>query len=138
MKISANIDQRRICNMNRKSTKKVKRLAFFYDWQIQHLFMIGSSQHELAKWLSEVLALVLKLYSSNCVKDSFTFANFIQNYNIDPTFSFLCSFDISSLFTNVPLDETIGICADALYRGQFDCLPFTEWNVVLTTRCINN
>ena len=84
------------------------------------LSMIGSSQHELAKWLSKVLAPVLKLYSSNCVKDSFTFANFIQNYNVDPAKTFLCSFDISSLFTNVPLDETIGICADALYRGQHE------------------
>ena len=88
--------------------------------------MIGSSQHELAKWLSEVLAPVLKLYSSNCVKDSFTFANFIQHYNVDPAKTFLCSFDISSLFTNVPLDETVGICADALYRGQLDCPPFPE------------
>ena len=42
------------------------------------LSMIGSSQHELAKWLSEVLVPVLKLYSSNCVEDWFTFANFIQ------------------------------------------------------------
>ena len=33
------------------------------------LSMIGSSQHELAKWLSEVLSPVLKLYSSNCVKE---------------------------------------------------------------------
>ena len=36
---------------------------------------------------------------------------------------FLCSFDISSLFTNVPLDETIEICADALYQGHLDCPP---------------
>ena len=50
------------------------------------LSMIGSSQHELAKWLSEVLAPVLKLYSSDCVKDSFTFANFIQKYNVENIF----------------------------------------------------
>ena len=30
------------------------------------------------------------------------------------------------LHTNVPLDETIGICADALYRGHLDCPPFPE------------
>ena len=88
--------------------------------------MIGTSQHELAKWLGEILAPVLKSYSSHCIKDSITFANFIQNYNLEPTKAFLCSFDISSLFTNVPLDETIGICADALYRGHLDCLPFPE------------
>ena len=33
------------------------------------LSMIGSSQHELAKWLAEILAPVLKLYSSYSVKD---------------------------------------------------------------------
>ena len=88
--------------------------------------MIGSSQHELAKWLSEVLAPVLKLYSSNCVKYSLTFASFTHNYNVEPARTLLCSFDISSLFTNVPLDETIGICADALYRGHLDCPPFPE------------
>ena len=43
------------------------------------LSMIGSSQHELAKWLAGIVVPVLKLYSSHCVKDSFTFANFIQN-----------------------------------------------------------
>ena len=28
---------------------------------------------------------------------------------------FMCSFDVSSLFTNVPLNETIEICLDKLY-----------------------
>ena len=51
---------------------------------------------------------------------------FIQNCNLEPAKTFLCSFDISSLFTNVPLDETIEICADALYRGHLDCPPIPE------------
>ena len=38
----------------------------------------------------------------------------MQNLNIDPNI-FMYSFDVSSLFTNVPLDETIKICSDALY-----------------------
>ena len=78
------------------------------------------------KWLAESLVQVLNLYSSHCVKDSFTFANLIQNCNLEPAKSFLCSFDISSLFTNVPLDEIIEICANALYRGPLDCPPFPE------------
>ena len=90
------------------------------------LCMIDSSQHERAKWLAGILVTVLKLYSSHCVKDSFTFANFIQNCNLEPAESFLCSFRISILFTNVPLDETIEIYADALYRGHLDCPPFLE------------
>ena len=88
--------------------------------------MIGSSPHELVNWLAEILAPVLKLSSSHCVKDSFAFVNFIQNCNLEPVKAFLCSFDISSLFKNAPLDETIDICADALYRGNLDCLPFPE------------
>ncbi len=90
------------------------------------LSMVGSAQHELAKWLSEILAPVLELYSKNCISDSFSFANVIQNLQLDPTKSFMCSFDISSLFTNVPLDETIGICARALYRGELVSPPFPE------------
>ena len=38
----------------------------------------------------------------------------MQYLDIDPNV-FMCSFDVSSLFTNVPLDETIKICLDALY-----------------------
>ena len=90
------------------------------------LSMIGSSLHDLAKWLAEILVQVLKLYYSPCIKDCFTFAKFIQNCLLEPVKSYLCSFDISSLFINVPLDETVEICADALYRGHLDCQPLPE------------
>ena len=90
------------------------------------LSMVGSAQHELAKWLSEVLDPVLQKYSKQCIKDSFTFAEFMQNLNIKDETSFMCSFDISSLFTNVPLNETIKICADALYRSELNSPPFPE------------
>ena len=90
------------------------------------LSMVGSAQHQLAKWLSEVLEPVLHLYSENCISDSFTFAKFIQNLELNPTKTFMCSFDVSSLFTNVPLDETIKICADALYRSELERPSFPE------------
>ena len=38
-----------------------------------------------------------------------------------PKETFLCSFDIRSLFSYVPLAETIQICADALYG--FELIP---------------
>ena len=56
---------------------------------------------------------MLEQFSSHCISDSFTFAKTMQNLDIDPNV-FMCSFDVSSLFTNVPLDETIKICSDAL------------------------
>ena len=39
----------------------------------------------------------------------------MQNLDIELNV-FMCSFDVSSLFTNVPLDETIKICSEALYN----------------------
>jgi len=42
---------------------------------------------------------------------------------------FLCSFDIASLFTNVPLAKTIQICVDALYITQ-------TYTLILSTKDI--
>ena len=47
----------------------------------------------------------------------------MQNLNIENETSFMCSFDISSIFTNVPLSETIKICAD---RSELNSPPFPE------------
>ena len=82
------------------------------------LSMINSSQHELAKWLCSILQLELDRYSTRCIKDSFTFAKTIRELSTDSDQIFLCSFDISSLFTNIPLGVTIQICADSLYESN--------------------
>ena len=79
------------------------------------LSMTGSSHHELGKWLASLLQPVLERFSSHCISDSFTFAKTMQNLDIDPNV-FMCSFDVSSLFTNVLLDKTIKICSEALYH----------------------
>ena len=42
----------------------------------------------------------------------------MQNLDIDPNV-FVCSFDVSSLFTNVPLDKTIKICSDVLSDDSY-------------------
>ena len=82
------------------------------------LSMIGSAQHRLAKWLTSLIEPVTEFYSAHCVKDSFTFAESIRDMPVDEE-SMMCSFDVSSLFTNVPLEETIKICADKLYERNF-------------------
>ena len=46
----------------------------------------------------------------------------IQQLKVNSNDSILCSFDICSLFTNVPLAETIGICTKTLYDSR---LPTT-------------
>ena len=80
--------------------------------------MIGSAHHELAKWFSSFLQPVLDLFSGHFIKDSFTFTETIQQLHLDPKATFLCSFDISSQFTNILLAETIPICADTLYNRE--------------------
>ena len=74
---------------------------------------IGSYSHNLAKFLSDIL----KPLASNeyTVKDSFTFVNDVLSV---PSIPFMCSFDIVSLFTNIPIDETINICLDELYKNS--------------------
>ena len=87
------------------------------------LSMTGSAQHRLAQWLTSVIDPVLSLYSTHCISDSFTFADKVKTFNFPPSV-FLCSYDVCSLFTNVPLAETIEICADALYYGELTPPPF--------------
>ena len=79
------------------------------------LSMTDSAHHELSRRLASLLQPVLDHYTAHCVSDSFTLANYIRKLNGQIN-SFMCSFDVSSLFTNVPLNETIEICADTLYN----------------------
>ena len=78
------------------------------------LTMTGSSLHELGKCLAGLLQPVLEPFSSHCILHLFIFAKTMQNLIIDPNVV-MCSFDVSSLFTNVPLDETIKIYLNVLY-----------------------
>ena len=38
----------------------------------------------------------------------------------------MCSFDICSFYTNVPLEETIEICCDVLFRSSLPTPTFPE------------
>ena len=79
------------------------------------LAMIKSPQHNLAKWLNHILSPVLDFYSTYCLEDSFTFVKTIKNLKFDVSNTFWCSFDVKSLFTNIPLQEAIDICVTSLY-----------------------
>lgn len=81
------------------------------------LSMTGLRQHELAKWLAELIRPVSEYFSTFCISDLFTFSEFVRNYPINSRDKILVSFGIVSLYTNIPLQETVQICADVLYRG---------------------
>ncbi|XP_065189498.1 uncharacterized protein LOC135820117 [Sycon ciliatum] len=79
--------------------------------------MSGSPQFKISKWLCAMLQTVLALYNNHCVKDTFEFVDKIRKSKFE-SFGYMCSYDVVSLFTNVPLRETIDICAAALYHNK--------------------
>ena len=81
------------------------------------LSVTGSPQFHVSQWLCRILDPVLKMYNTRCVKDSFAFIDLLKE-NAVYSSGHMCSFDVVSLFTNVPLEETIDICANALYRND--------------------
>ena len=74
--------------------------------------MIRSPQHEVTRFLNSLLEPVLKYYSRYIAKDSFKFVDEFKHLKANGTF--LSFFDVKRLFTNVPLNEVIDICADKL------------------------
>ena len=81
--------------------------------------MTGSAQHQISLLLSNWFSISIRA-------TAFTFADFIKTSNLDPSSVFLRSLDILSLFTIVPLAETIQICADALYSSKNPPPPFPQ------------
>ena len=72
---------------------------------------INTYKYNLASYIVRILQPI----STNefTIKDSFSFADWAKTYNHNN--EVMCSFDVCSLFTHVPLDETIQICLDKLY-----------------------
>ena len=66
------------------------------------------------KFLNFLLEPVLQYFSRYTEKDSFTFVEEIRKLNAENTF--MSSFHVKSLFTNVPLNEIIEISAEKLYE----------------------
>ena len=71
------------------------------------LSMFNSPHHKLAKWLVNILEPVKKEFCRFTLKDSFELADQLEDMNVKDKYMF--SFDVTSLFTNVPLHETIDI-----------------------------
>ena len=102
------------------------RLAHLYGLPKTHkeklamrpiLSATNTYNYALAKWLDNKLKpLSLNQYT---VTDIFDFVNELpRDLNITPG-DLLVSYDVSSLFTNVPLDETITILADRAFRNNW-------------------
>ena len=67
--------------------------------------------------LVKFLVPLLRPLTSNdfTIKDSFSFAEEVSSFDCG---HYMTSFDIESLFTNIPLEETINICVDRLFENN--------------------
>ena len=76
----------------------------------------GTYNYSLAKWLDEKLKpLSVNQYT---ISDVFQFAKEIQHLPVDEN-DFLVLYDVTALFTNVPLDETIYLLADKAFNDSW-------------------
>ena len=93
------------------------------------LSAINTPTYKLAKFLVPIL----KSLTSNeyTVKDSFAFAEEIVEQDSE---FFMGSLDIDSLFTNIPLEETIYICTNILFENmeKVEGLSKTEFKELLS------
>ena len=72
---------------------------------------INTYTYKLSRFLVDILKpLTVNDFSA---KDSFSFVNEILSIKSAP---YMCSFDVVSLFTNIPLDQTINICIRKLFE----------------------
>ena len=108
-----------------KKTKAVgSRLGFLYGLCKVHkavvdtcppfrpiLSAIGTPTYKVAKFLVHVLNSLT--VSEFTITDSFAFAKDIVD--LDSSL-FMASHDVDSLFTNIPLDETINICTESIFN----------------------
>ena len=82
------------------------------------LSMSGSPTHKTAAWLAELLRPVKDFFARYSLKDSFEFVDIIRDHNVKNCS--MTSFDVTSLFTSVPVKETIDIILTTVSEQNFD------------------
>ena len=73
---------------------------------------IGTFNYDLARFLCDLLSSVVP--DDHSCKDTLSFVSQIKNANLSG--KFLVSYDITSLFTNIPLQETIDIAINLIFN----------------------
>ena len=85
------------------------------------LSAIGTPTYKLSKFFVPLLTpLTLNEYA---IKDSFSFAEELSNYDSNLV---MASFDVESLFTNIPLQGIIDLCVDLLFNDKPNIDEFTK------------
>ena len=67
---------------------------------------VGTTAYKLSKWLINVLMPMVGTISDSNIKDNVDFVNKLNNTSISFEFK-IVSFDVTSLFTKVPVDDLL-------------------------------
>ena len=76
------------------------------------LCSIGSFSYQCASWLSKSLSELRR--HPLTAKDTFDFLRIIADHELDRN-CIMCSFDVKSLFTNIPVDFTVNLILDKVF-----------------------
>ena len=93
------------------------------------LSVIGTPTYKLSNFFAPLLTpLTLNEYT---IKDSFSFAEELLNYDSNLV---MASFDVESLFTNIPLQETNDLCVERFLNDKpnIDGFTITDFHELLT------
>ena len=93
-------------------TPKMHKFSSSDSFPKLHLIVssIGTFNHNLARFLCDLLSLLVP--NDYSCKDTFSFVSQIKNANLSK--KFLVSYDATSLFTNILLQETIDIAMNLI------------------------
>ena len=80
------------------------------------LSSIGTYNYQLAKFLGKLLDDVIP--NDHSTKDTFSFVEELKMVSV--TNKYLVSYDVTSLFTNIPLEETINLTINLLFEAKPD------------------
>ena len=82
------------------------------------LSALGTTSYNTAKYLDEILQpLIPDRYSC---KDTFAFLEDIKSVSPEIVNKYMVSFDVTSLFTNIPLDETLDLAVNLIMTNRPD------------------
>jgi hypothetical protein len=83
---------------------------------------IGTYNYNLAKHLSHLLS--PHIPKQFCTLDSFSFVEELKQINVKN--KFVVSYDVESLFTNIPLNEAINIATDLFFKDKVCSKHFSK------------
>ena len=102
------------------------------------LSMIGSPYHKVAQWLNDMLSPVKESLNKHILKGTDELIGHLRGVNVNSKHIF--SIDVESLFTNVPLHETVTFLCDHIEKNSINMpipIEFLKPLLLICTDSIN-